>query len=583
MEELVNQAQKIFWTARDDDDVLFNHKVISCTDYKHWDNSACNPQDCGVCSVLAPTSTGWFSDERIFPMTNTSHMLYEKLSSFEPYKNYTKQDEVTHNAPLKLLDVISREIIYDTNGKKYFTVSHVWSSNYFGGEPFCKDNKGYPWLIRVSELLGIQYAWIDTCCINQDDIGEKQQEIGNMRKYYTNADSCAVLLSSTTAKDIGRFVEDIRLLAHKAVHNPYRRLGHVWTLASIFHSNLLTDEWFKRVWTIQEIILSRNVVVDSPCGLVDLTELLKCYHTLVYTLGKMAMCNDDMDQTRTLSYYIHSVSSYNMASVLELCVGRQATNRHDYVYGVLGLLPNIHININYKLPLEDVMVSLFREAIKNGDLSWISWLGPSFLDNHSFIPVIGSSMYVDKWNVDANRLSVTFDESMTIKSDKMDVEIIGVAEWNGAYPGIINACIVLYMLCLDKELCHGCFVTKFCKDGCCTPYAVKMTMALGCVNGNFCADCSLSDRQSDKCVEHMERLFAKQHDCCVLLMKTKQDKYLIGRTYDQLLPDNVHQQVLMFGDQEMGYYGWIMDKNHRIGIVSCHEKDFGIKCSDIRV
>jgi len=514
-------------------------------------------------------------------------MLYRELNKFDPYKIHTKHDETTHKTPLKLLDVESREVVYDTADKKYFTVSHVWSSGYFGGVPFLESNKGYSWLKRMSKLLNLQYAWIDTCCIDQDNMDEKKLEIGNMREYYMNASSCAVLFSSTFATDIDTFIADIRLLAHNAVDNPYRRLGHVWTLASIFHSNLLTDEWFKRIWTIQEIMLSRNVVVDSSYGLVDLTELLKCYHTLVNTLGKMVMCTDEMDQTRTLSQYLHNgVSSYNMASVLELCVGRQATNEHDYVYGILGLLPNVHIGVDYDMPLENVTVSLFREVTKNKDLSWISWIGSSFLENHKFIPVIGSSLSTDQWNTDIlDRLSITFDDNVTIRSDKIDAEVIGIAEWNGAYRGITNICSVIYMLCLDEKLCHSCFVMKFCDNGCCTPRMIRTVMVVGGVDGNFCADCLTFDdgERYDECSRHMEKLFAKQHDWCVLLLRTQENKCLIGRIDDQLVYDNRYKQVLMFGDQETGYRGWVMDGDHRVGIVSYHEKNFAINVSDIRL
>lgn len=585
MQKLVTEARNIFWGTRDE--VLFNNRNVSCNDHKHWDKSTCRPKDCDICSVLAPTSTGQFSDERIFPMTNISHMLYKELNKFDPYNIHTKHDETTYKAPLKLLDVESREVVYNTADKKYFTVSHVWSSSYFGGVPFSENNKGYLWLKRMSELLDLQYAWIDTCCIDQDNMDEKKREIGNMREYYMNASSCAVLFSSTFAVDIDTFIADVQLLAHKAIDNPYRRLGHAWTLASIFHSNLLTDEWFRRVWTIQEIILSRNVVVDSSHGLVDLTELLKCYHTLVNTIGKMMMCSDEMDQTRTLSQYLHSeINSYNMASVLELCVGRQATNKHDYVYGVLGLLPNVRVEVNYDDVLEDVTVSLFREATKSGDLSWISWIGPSFLENHKFIPVIGSSLSTDQWNSDIlDKLSVVFDDSMTIKSDKMDVEVIGIAKWDGAYRGITNICSVIYMLCLDEKICHSCLVMKFCDNGCCMPRMIRTVMAMGGINGNFCVDClSSNDGEGyDECSGHMEKLFAKQHDWCVLLLRTQEDKYLIGRIDDQLVYNNRYKQVLMFGSQETEYRGWVMDEDNRVGIVPFHEKNFVINAKDIRL
>jgi hypothetical protein len=60
-----------------------------------------------------------------------------------------------------------------------------------------------------------------------------------------------------------------------------------------------------------------------------------------------------------------------MKDILELYAGRKATNGHDYVYGILGLLPNVEIQVNYKLPL-DVIVDLFAK-VSITDLLWIAW------------------------------------------------------------------------------------------------------------------------------------------------------------------------------------------------------------------
>jgi hypothetical protein len=557
-EKFVDEARRIFWTTKEN--VLFGDKNISYKDHKHWDMSCKDRKTCNTCMVLLPARVGWFSDERIHPMTSTSHMLYQVLGEFNPYKICASRIRTTYKTPLKLLDVVTREIIRDTNDKEYFTVSHVWTSGNFGSAPFSEKNKGYPWLRRMSKLLKVRYAWVDTCCIDQNNTAEKQHEISNMRDYYANAHSCAVLFDSTDFKDIDTFIANMRLLAIKALDNPYRRLGHVWALASIFYSNLLTDVWFTRIWTIQEIMLSRNVVVDSSCGLVNLLELLRHYHMLVESLGRMAMCSDDMDQVRTLSYYLYNVvDTYNMRNILELCMGREVTNSHDYVYGVLGLLPNISIKVDYAAPLEDVIVSLFRETTDGGDLSWISWVGSSCLENYSFVPVIGSSIFIDIW--DTSEIYMKFD-SMAIKSGT-SVEVIGTARWNGVFMGITNICAVLHMLGSEERLCESCLVMKFCNNGCCKPHAVRSTMIKGNVLDNFCTNCDVDEQQDDKCQQHMEELFAKQHNCSVLLMKTEDNKYLIGRINGGMMLERSQVEVFMFGNR-----GWIMDRGDRIGIVS---------------
>ena len=52
--------------------------------------------------------------------------------------------------------------------------------------------------IRVARALGVQYLWMDTLCLIQDDPEDKGQELGKMGDYYKNAYFTIAASSSNT-------------------------------------------------------------------------------------------------------------------------------------------------------------------------------------------------------------------------------------------------------------------------------------------------------------------------------------------------------------------------------------------------
>lgn len=66
------------------------------------------------------------------------------------------------------------------------------------------DKSGYEKIRFCAEQAwqdGLNYFWIDSCCINQEDKTELSKAINSMFRWYRNADRCYVYLSDvSTAK-----------------------------------------------------------------------------------------------------------------------------------------------------------------------------------------------------------------------------------------------------------------------------------------------------------------------------------------------------------------------------------------------
>jgi len=65
-----------------------------------------------------------------------------------------------------------------------------------------KDKDGYKKIRFCQEQArqdGLEYFWIDTCCIDKSNMGELSQAIQSMFRWYRNAARCYVYLSDVSA------------------------------------------------------------------------------------------------------------------------------------------------------------------------------------------------------------------------------------------------------------------------------------------------------------------------------------------------------------------------------------------------
>ena len=88
---------------------------------------------------------------------------------------------------------------------------------------------------KQASLDGIQYIWVDSCCIDKSSSAELAEAINSMFKWYRNADRCYVYLSDVPTANV-----DLQT---------FRR-----------------SRWFTRGWTLQELLAPRTVEFFSQDG-----------------------------------------------------------------------------------------------------------------------------------------------------------------------------------------------------------------------------------------------------------------------------------------------------------------------------
>ncbi|KAI1846854.1 hypothetical protein JX265_004824 [Neoarthrinium moseri] len=137
-----------------------------------------------------------------------------------------------------LIDTGSEELhpeeFFEDNRPQYAILSHRWGA----GEVTFADMKepakarakaGWVKISKtceVARLSGLRYAWVDSCCIDRSSSAELSEAINSMWHWYREATECYAFLGDLDLRSTTSSIED----------------------------QLRASEWFRRGWTLQELI-----------------------------------------------------------------------------------------------------------------------------------------------------------------------------------------------------------------------------------------------------------------------------------------------------------------------------------------
>jgi hypothetical protein len=202
--------------------------------------------------------------------------------------------------------------------------------------------------------------WIDALCINQNDIQERSQQVSLMRRIYMGASQVVSFVGAEiTDLDIGLdFIELLNSNLSKQKFLPLvRHYQYVRQWKAV--ETLWSQEYWRRVWIIQEVVVASNLVIcyghrSVPwarfSGVIkQLMELsvngeLRGYISMLCFTGPAML--DRLRERRELSG-----QGWPLATLLQLCsdTQTQSTDPRDKIYGLLGLQDPVadHADILY--------------------------------------------------------------------------------------------------------------------------------------------------------------------------------------------------------------------------------------------
>jgi hypothetical protein len=217
----------------------------------------------------------------------------------------------------------------------YAILSHTWGTREDDEVTFkdLKDGTGddkpgfqkLRFCSRQAKDDDLHYFWVDTCCIDKQDLNELTTAINSMFRWYRNAARCYIYLSdvSVRARD-GQFV-------HVEWESAFRN-----------------SRWFRRGWTLQELLAPKIVDFYSRDGV-----RLGDKSSLEQQIAEITGIPIEALQGQPLS-------QFSMEERFSWVQQRQTTKQEDMAYCLLGIF-NVFLPLIYGEGQSSAMRRLRKE------------------------------------------------------------------------------------------------------------------------------------------------------------------------------------------------------------------------------
>ncbi|KAI6108186.1 hypothetical protein F5141DRAFT_101664 [Pisolithus sp. B1] len=239
---------------------------------------------------------------------------------------------------------------------QYVALSHRWGE----GEPSLHDIEGrniydmsLTWALgklqtfcTVALKQDYSWAWSDTCCIDSHNSTEVQETIASMFVWYRQSALTIVYLSDVADTD-----------------------------------SFVNSEWFKRGWTLQELLAPRTILFY--------TRDWSLYRNIASFNHKMdAVVLDELEtatgiESRFLTNFSPGMDNARLR--LQWASKRRTTRPEDIAYSLFGIF-DVRLPILYGESAEGALGRLLVNIISlSGDISVLDWAGAAS-SRHSCLP-----------------------------------------------------------------------------------------------------------------------------------------------------------------------------------------------------
>jgi hypothetical protein len=176
---------------------------------------------------------------------------------------------------------------------------------------------------------GLQYFWVDTCCIDKSNNTELSEAINSMFRWYRNAVKCYVYLSDVSTNN----------------HNQNNLSPQSWEAA------FRKSRWFTRGWTLQELIAPPSVEFFSLEGrrLGDKKSLERQVHEVTGLTLRALQGN--------------ALFEFSIAERMSWAEKRETKREEDKAYSLLGIF-DIHMPLIYGEGMKNAFRRLREEIDK---------------------------------------------------------------------------------------------------------------------------------------------------------------------------------------------------------------------------
>ncbi|KAJ8112702.1 hypothetical protein OPT61_g4994 [Boeremia exigua] len=229
---------------------------------------------------------------------------------------------------------LTKDLLGNDKIPPYAILSHTWGKDEVTFNDIMnnagKEKLGYNkirFCMQQAAKDGLDYSWVDTCCIDKNDFTELQHAINSFFRWYRDAATCYVFLSDVSATKRKADSEVSQFIWEPAFRNSC---------------------WFTRGWTLQELLASRDLKFFSYewDALGDIQELKHLIHSIT-NLPIAALTGAPLEE-------------FGIEERLGWTKNRTTTRDEDKAYSLLGIF-GVFMPLIYGEGQEEAFRRLRRE------------------------------------------------------------------------------------------------------------------------------------------------------------------------------------------------------------------------------
>jgi hypothetical protein len=268
---------------------------------------------------------------KILPTSNTLASIMKLLSS----------------QTLELHDFLD----YEFKRPEFAILSHTWieKEEVSHQDLHCpnkeyKKKKGYKKIegcCQQARKDGIDWVWVDTCCIDKSSSAELAEAINSMFRWYADAKVCYAYLSDVPGR-LPVSSEELKFVLKQSL-------------------------WFKRGWTLQELLAPKRFIIYSQnWSEIGSREQWSSEISSITGIHEKALQGD-----------IEKVREFSIAQRMFWASTRITTRPEDIAYCLLGIF-DVNMPLLYGEGSRKAFIRLQEEIMKDSDDHTIfAWASPS--------------------------------------------------------------------------------------------------------------------------------------------------------------------------------------------------------------
>lgn len=361
-------------------------------------------------SLSTPTSRVLIKEFRIELLTLSNADFFENMDGF-PYEPLEGPRDIrlVHILPGQVDEPILctiQHVSLDLS-PEYNAISYTWGDLSIKHTIICDGTKVeitlnlFDALHQFRRRDNVHVIWADQLCIDQENIAERNMQVGVMGEIYSRCQSCLAFLGKAVGEDFDALdlVEDIAKISPATPLSQGGALRDTETDIDRFSARrdprwkalykFFGRPWFSRVWIIQEAVLSPRCALfygSRESSLSVLGEFLQAIleNSNRWNLGT-EIGNDEKkafgrDVNRAMALAGSSsirkrignskiVSDGLLYSNLALTRYAAATDPRDKIYGILGLVDHLQERVipDYNMETAEVYNMIARRLVKSGE------------------------------------------------------------------------------------------------------------------------------------------------------------------------------------------------------------------------